>query len=220
MSAMSKGETTHLKAFVTRTVEKYRPPYGRKEVSQPRQCVFIGTTNNSTYLRDETGGRRFWPVKIGTIDVKALHHERDQLFAEAVRRYLDGEKWHPDAKFEKEHIYPEQDDRFEPDAWEAPILDYLQESKSQKIYLGEIFQHALEIEVTGRDRTKQNRVTAILTRHKWVRLKKKTPKVTFRGVPPIPPKPDETVCGRSDAASRGADRLRLYPRSARTKSTT
>jgi predicted P-loop ATPase len=118
MSAMSKGETAHLKAFVTRTVEKYRPPYGRKEVSQPRQCVFIGTTNNSTYLRDETGGRRFWPVKIGNIDVKALRAERDQLFAEAVKCYVDGEKWHPDAKFEREHIYPEQDDRFEPDAWE------------------------------------------------------------------------------------------------------
>jgi predicted P-loop ATPase len=172
MSAMSKGETAHLKAFVTRTVEKYRPPYGRKEVSQPRQCVFIGTTNNSTYLRDETGGRRFWPVKIGNIDVKALRAERDQLFAEAVKCYVDGEKWHPDAKFEREHIYPEQDDRFEPDAWEAPIRDYLKESKPQKIYLGDIFQHALEIEVTSRDRAKQNRVTGILTRLKWNRLKK------------------------------------------------
>jgi predicted P-loop ATPase len=172
MSAMSKGETAHLKAFVTRTVEKYRPPYGRKEVSQPRQCVFIGTTNDSTYLRDATGGRRFWPVKIGTIDVKALQEERDQLFAETVKRYLDGEKWHPDAKFEREHIYPEQEDRFESDAWEAPILAYLEESKPQKVYLNDIFQHALEMEVTSRDRTKQNRVTAILMRLKWTRLKK------------------------------------------------
>ncbi|THD62561.1 MAG: virulence-associated E family protein [Bradyrhizobium sp.] len=172
MSAMSKGETAHLKAFITRTVEKYRPSYGRKEVSQPRQCVFIGTTNNSTYLRDETGGRRFWPVKIGTIDTIALSEQRDQLFAEAVKCYLEGETWHPDAKFEKEIIFPEQEDRYEPDAWEGPIRDYLQENAPEKVYLGEIFQHALAIEVTGRDRGKQNRVTAILTRLHWGRLKK------------------------------------------------
>jgi predicted P-loop ATPase len=172
MSAMSKGETAHLKAFITRTVEKYRPPYARKEVSQARQCVFIGTTNNSTYLRDETGGRRFWPVKIGTIDVKALHNERDQLFAEAVKRYLAGDKWHPDAQFEKQHIYPEQDDRFEPDAWEVPIREYLEMDKPAKVYLHQIFEHALGIDVTGRDRAKLNRVTAILTRLNWLRLKK------------------------------------------------
>jgi len=172
MHAMNRAETAQLKAFITRTDEIYRPSFGRLEVVEPRQCVFIGTTNNSTYLRDETGGRRFWPVKIGNIDVKALRAERDQLFAEAVKCYVDGEKWHPDAKFEREHIYPEQDDRFEPDAWEAPIRDYLKESKPQKIYLGDIFQHALEIEVTSRDRAKQNRVTGILTRLKWNRLKK------------------------------------------------
>src|SRR5262249_28618512 len=125
LRAYSRAQIDHFKEFMTRDTERYRPPYGRKEIHEPRQCCFIGTINKHLYLKDETGNRRFWPVKCGIINLDQLRQDRDQLLAEAVVRFRRGEHWWPDANFERKPIAPQQEARYEPDVWEKPIELFL-----------------------------------------------------------------------------------------------
>jgi predicted P-loop ATPase len=168
LSSFNKAEAGALKAFLTQSEERYIPKYGRAEVVEPRQCLFIGTTNKKAYLRDETGGRRFWPVKTEEIDIAALTEDRDQLFAEAVQLYRNGAQWWPDRKFEREHILPQQEARYECDAWEQPILEFL--SKTRNTTVMDIARHGLFFESDARVGTHdQRRIVAILEREGWVR---------------------------------------------------
>ncbi len=168
MHAMNRVEATQLKSFITRRDERYRPPYGHYEVFEPRQCIFIGTTNKDTYLRDETGGRRFWPIRAGNIDTEALVRDRDQLFAEAVTRYHEGVSWWPDKDFEREYIMPQQAQRYESDVWEENIKDFL--DTHTKVTVGQVAKDALFIDTPRIGRADQNRVMAAMERLGWKRL--------------------------------------------------
>jgi predicted P-loop ATPase len=93
-------------------------------IEAPRQSVFIGTVNNASYLRDETGGRRFWPIQCGEINLEALRRDRDQLWAEAQARFTAGESWWITDAGVAEQARAEQADRYEGDPWASIIEDW------------------------------------------------------------------------------------------------
>jgi predicted P-loop ATPase len=165
LSALDRAEAAALKAFVTRTHERYRPSYGRREVIEPRQCVFVGTTNKHAYLRDETGGRRFWPVKVGEIRIEALTRDRDQCFAEAADLYRQGARWWPDRAFEVKHIKPQQDARYEADVWGELIAGYLLGRRSTTIL--ELAREALHLDAPRIGTADQRRIRAALEGMGW-----------------------------------------------------
>jgi len=181
LHALDKARTTQLKAFISRQVERYRPSYGRREVEERRQVSFVGTTNKSAYLRDETGGRRFWPIVAGEINIDALARDRRQLLAEAVASYHGGFRWWPSREFEARTIRPQQDARFEADAWSEPIGKHL--AGMEKATVGEIAADALDIPKARLGTAEQRRIAAILSELGWRRLPKDSQGKRYWGPP-------------------------------------
>ncbi len=91
LQGFNKHDVSTIKAFISAQSDKVRLAYERRSNVFDRQCIFIGSTNDSTYLRDETGGRRFWPIvcAVQFIDVEGLEEEVDQVWAEAMAIYRD-----------------------------------------------------------------------------------------------------------------------------------
>jgi predicted P-loop ATPase len=162
MHAVSRAEATQLKSFLSRQEEQFRPPHGRQEVVEPRQCVFIGTSNKDAYLRDETGGRRFWPVKCGQIDIAKLSTDRDQLLAEAVHEFQAGTHYWPDKQFERDVIQPEQEARYEDDAWTQPLADHVAGSMQTEFNIADVAKIAINLDAPRLDLGSQKRIAAIL----------------------------------------------------------
>jgi putative DNA primase/helicase len=121
-------DASQLKSFISSATDRYRPSYARKVVDVPRQCVFIGTTNEHVYLGDWTGGRRWLPLKVGTVDLEAIRRDRDQLWAEAVARFRAGETWYADNNEFRDLAQREQEARTHEDPWLAPLENWLRNS--------------------------------------------------------------------------------------------
>lgn len=163
LDSFNKAERNTIKKVMSQSVDRYRPPYGRYPQDFPRRCIFAGTTNDSHYLNDPTGARRFWPVKVGKIDLKRIQQDREQLFAEAFRMFALGEKWHsvPDSALD------EQEQRRDSDAWEEIIEGYLENKTITSVALVLEDENCLGMDKDKINKVHQNRVGSILKILGW-----------------------------------------------------
>ena len=168
LEGMTRGATDRIKAFVSRSVDRYRPSYGRRVVEVPRQCVFAGTINRADYLRDETGNRRFWPVTCGTIDLTGLEQVRDQLWAEARERFLSEETWWIETAAHAEIAQHEQRARYQADPWQEPITGLI--ASMESISINEVLRD-LNVPLEKRTQADANRVARCLIFLGWERYR-------------------------------------------------
>lgn len=120
LHSFSKADQSRIKQIITKCVDRYREKYGKIAVDHPRQCVLAGTTNESEWIKDQTGGRRFWPIHCGDINLDTISRDRDQLFAEAFQCVKDGDEGYlvpTDETFELQEARREHDD------WEDALRD-------------------------------------------------------------------------------------------------
>src|SRR5699024_3198778 len=105
LSSLNDTRIETMKGFISARVDKLRLPYGKITQSFSRTCVFIGTTNPGTYLRDSTGNRRFFPIPLNGKKKKDIFditdEEIQQLWAEAYHYYTNGEKLYSDDETEQ-----------------------------------------------------------------------------------------------------------------------
>lgn len=160
LDAMSRGEVSKIKAFISRTTDRFRPPYGARVEERARECVFWGTTNSDSYLKDETGGRRFWPIKVGKINIDKLVEDRDQLWAEAQIAYGANAPWWLTKDEIQKAAEQQQRDRYIGDPWDDLIADYV--SKEPAVSIAEVLRGALGMEIARCGQIEQNRVARCL----------------------------------------------------------
>ena len=139
LAGMRKAEAETIKLYISKQTDRFRPAYGRRLQEFPRQCIFIGTTNETQFLRDTTGNRRFWVVDTPNTPAKDMWEDLTPatvrlIWAEAVEIYRNGEKLYLSRELEKiarevQEAYEEENpkagivadylDRLLPEGWET-----------------------------------------------------------------------------------------------------
>jgi predicted P-loop ATPase len=166
LSNMARAEVEVVKAFMSRTEDRFRPAYARLEISVPRQCVFIGSTNQDSYLKDVTGNRRFWPVRCGEVHQDRLKEDRDQLWAEAVDAFKAGEPWWLNNDVAAVAGERQADRVDNDDAWAGDVLKATEGKEQFGICIAQIME-AMLMEKKDRTRIASVRIANILKADGW-----------------------------------------------------
>jgi len=207
LDSFGKAEVTKIKSFVASASDYFRASFDRRARDYPRQVVFGGTTNEDHYLTDPTGNRRFWPVRVTRhIDIDWVISVRDQLFAEAVQRVLEGARMYPTSEEELELFEPQQRQRQVENAIESAVGKYLYEDLNGQLLdevslvevLGKI---GIGIEKLGPGRYHEKQAASALRRMGWPQRKSSRPGRPIVYVRPAGSKSSTPTQGNNDGGS-------------------
>ena len=171
LNVLVRSTSQAAKAFFSRQVDYYRPPYGKSFVERPRQCIFIGTTNDADYLTDATGNRRYWPVACDKAEVAWIAEVRDQLWAEAAHREAEGETLWLETDLLQKRATSQQASRMAEDVWTPCVRDWLMSGERKQVRVADLLLHALALPSAQQGRAAEMRVAAILRNDHWMRHK-------------------------------------------------
>lgn len=166
MDSFNKAEVNTIKKVVSCQSDRYRGAYERKAENHKRRCVLVGTTNRDDWNRDETGARRFWPIKCADVPVRLdiLRDNRALLFAEAAAAFKAGATWW---EMPEQRTLAEQRDRRSTDPWTEAIAGYiyaLSEVTVQDLLIG-----CLKFELSKVGKFDQMRVASCLVDLQWMK---------------------------------------------------
>ena len=175
MESFSKADSTMVKQFVSSREDNYRPAYERRAVRVPRQVCFGGTTNDRQYLKDWTGGTRFWPLlceEAGEIKPDAVAEHREALFAEALALLRNRERRHPTREEAAQYFEPEQAARRPEHHWMPIIADWLEKpnaggEKRAQVTVTDVLKDCLSIDNARMTSLMQRDVGLILGALGW-----------------------------------------------------
>ncbi len=198
LAGMKRAEAETIKLFISKREDQYRPAYGKQVEVYPRQCIFVGTTNENEFLRDPTGNRRFWvvdtPNSASRVDFRPELTDEvvHQIWAEAYQRFRQGEKLYLEDELEAKAVaiqqsYAESDDRMGivqtylerllPEGWEEMDLyqrrEWLQSDaegtvQRTKVCRMEIWCEALGNNINKIDGYESKRLGALVVELGWV----------------------------------------------------
>lgn len=122
LRGLQTKDAESIKAWISRSFEEWTPKYMEFATKFPRRLVLIGTTNQDDFLADETGERRWLPIRVGETDLMGIERDRDQLWAEAIVKYgQGGVQWS-----EAQALAVEEHKEFKSiDPWQVPIEHWL-----------------------------------------------------------------------------------------------
>jgi hypothetical protein len=159
-ASFKRAGRDRLKSFISSRSDRFRHPWGILVEEVKRRCVMVATTNETEFLADPTGSRRFWPVRTTRVDLEWVRANRDQLWAEAVALFDAEEQWwlapDHDALRAEEAV-----EHQESDPWEEPISRWL-ESQDGPAVVSQLLEEACGVPVGQQDKRAQRRAGIVL----------------------------------------------------------